>query len=110
MSPLCIRGVRIIFGTLTALAGKNDGDAAVLRDWLLGLIGHLLGGERIDIERVKGAVVSRLQGLCADSDWVARYSAATARRWNAIVDFLYRANESVSSVPEAGERQNRKKG
>lgn len=104
------QGIRIIFGTLTALAGKNDGDAAVLRDWLLGLIGHLLGGERVDIERVKGAVVSRLQGLCADSDWVARYSAATARRWNAIVDFLYRANESVSSVPEGGERQIGKKG
>ena len=82
----------------------------MLRDWLLGLIGHLLGGERVDIERVKGAVVSRLQGLCADSDWVARYSAATARRWNAIVDFLYRANESVSSVPEGGERQIGKKG
>lgn len=104
------QGVRTIMGTLAALAGKNDGDAAVLRDWLLGLIGRLLSGERVDIGRVKGTVVSRLQGLCADSDWVAKYSAATARRWNTIVDFLYRANESVSSVPEAGERQNRKKG
>lgn len=104
------QGIRTIMGTLTGLAGKNDGDAAVLRDWLLGLIGRLLSGERVDVERVKGVVVSHLQGLCADSDWVARYSVAAARRWNAIVDFLYRANESVSSVPEAGERQNRKKG
>lgn len=107
------QGIRTIMGTLTGLAGKNDGDAAVLRDWLLGLIGRLLSGERVDVERVKGAVVSRLQGLCADSDWVARYGVAAARRWNAIVDFLYRANEltkNVQSVPDGGERQNRKKG
>ena len=104
------QGVRTIFRTLTGLAGKNDGDAAVLRDWLLGLVGRLLSGERVDIERVKGAVVSRLQGLCADSDWVARYGVAAARRWNAIVDFLYRANESVQPVPDGGEQQNRKKG
>ena len=104
------QGIRIIMVTLTRLAGKNDGDAAVLRDWLLGLIGRLLSGERVDIERVKGAVVSRLQGLCADSDWVAKYGVAAARRWNAIVDFLYRANESVRSVPGDEERQIRVKG
>lgn len=107
------QGVRTIMGTLTGLAGKNDGDAAVLRDWLLDLVGRLLSGERVDIERVKGAVVSRLQGLCADSDWVTRYGVAAARRWSAIVDFLYRANEltkNVQSVPDGGERQNRKKG
>lgn len=107
------QGVRTIMGTLTGLAGKNDGDAAVLRDWLLGLIGRLLSGECVDVERVKGAVVSRLQGLCADSDWAARYSVAAARRWNAIVDFLYRANEltkNVQSVPDGGERQIRVKG
>lgn len=106
------QGVRIIMGTLMGLAGKNDGDAAVLRDWLLGLIGRLLSGERVDVERVKGVVVSRLQGLCADSDWVARYSVAAARRWNAIVDFLYRyrANESVQRVVDDEERQIRVKG
>ena len=104
------QGIRTIMGTLTGLAGKNDGDAAVLRDWLLGLIGRLLSGERVDIERVKGVVVSHLQGLCADSDWVAKYSIAAARRWNAIVDFLYRANESVLSVPGDEGRPIRKKG
>lgn len=98
------QGIRTILRTLMRLAGKNEGDAAVLRDWLLGQIGCLLSGERVDVERVKGFVVSRLQGLCADSDWVARYRVAAVRRWDAIVDFLYRANESVQCVSDNLER------
>ena len=122
------QGVRTIFRTLTALAGKNEKDAGVLRDQSLGMLGCLLSGKRVDPQCVKKLVVSRLQGLCADPEWVRsdkikmektetdspkQRRVGTVRRWSAIVDFLYRANEltkNVQSVPGDEERQIRVKG
>lgn len=79
--------------TLTSLAGKNENDGGVLRDWLLGMLGRLLMGERVDVKSVKGFIVSRLQGLCSDSEWVSKWSGLNTRRMECVVDFLYRANE-----------------
>ena len=79
-----------------------------LRDQSLGMLGRLLSGKRVDPQWVKRLIVSRLPGLFADSEWVRsdkvkmdktktdspkRSRVETVRRWNAIVDFLYRANE-----------------
>ena len=88
------QAVNVIRMTMMGLGGKNDADVNVLRDWLLGLLGGLLKGERVDVRRVKELVVSRIQGLCSDSEWM-KNCAVSARRWNAVVDFLYRSNESL---------------
>ena len=90
------QAVNIIRKEMLELGGKNEADVNVLRDWLLDLLGGLLKGEKVNVRRVKELVVSRLQGLCSNSEWVKNFSAISARRWNAIVDFLYRANESLN--------------
>ena len=86
------QAVNVIRGTMLGLGGKNDADVNVLKDWILGLLGSLLRGEKVDVMRVKELIVSRLPGLCADADWPQKFSVSSARRWNAISDFLYRAN------------------
>lgn len=119
------QAIQVIMGVLIGLNEKNNKDAGVLRDQSLGMLGRLLSGKRVDPQWVKRLIVSRLPGLCADSEWVRsdkvkmektktdspkRSRVETVRRWNAIVDFLYRANKSVQSVPDGGERQIRVKG
>ncbi|GHS94869.1 hypothetical protein AGMMS50276_08570 [Synergistales bacterium] len=76
-----------------SLAGKNDGDTAILRDLLLDTIGRLMKDEPIDVYTVKSFAVSRLQGLFSDGEWLARYGVSNMRRLQRIVDFLYRVNE-----------------
>ncbi len=98
------QAVNVIRRVLLDLGGKNEGDVNVLKDWLLGLLGRLLRGEQVDVRRVKELIVSRLQGRCADGEWVRQYSAASARDWNVIVDFLYRVNNAENAEAE----QNRK--
>lgn len=122
------QAIQVIMGVLIGLNEKNNKDAGVLRDQSLGMLGRLLSGKRVDPQWVKRLIVSRLPGLFADSEWVRsdkvkmektetdspkRSRVETVRRWNAIVDFLYRANEltkNVQSVPGDEERQIRVKG
>lgn len=81
--------------TLLSLAGRRENDITFMSDWILGLIASLLSGEKIDVYRVKTVLVSYLQGLCADSEWVRRYSQYFARDAACIVEFLYRVNEEA---------------
>ena len=90
------QAVNVIKMAMLGLAGKNEADVNVLRDWILSLLGNLLKGEKVNVRRVKELIVSRLQGLCSSPDWVKDYSTISVRRWNAIVDFLCRANESLN--------------
>jgi CRISPR-associated protein Csh1 len=76
-----------------SLAGKNESDTSILRDLLLDIIGRLLKGDNIDVHTIKSFVTSRLQGLFADSDWVAKYGTLSMRRLQCIMDFFYRVNE-----------------
>ena len=85
--------MKTITMTITSLSGKNDNDGNVLRDWLLGIIGRLLSGDSVDVKSVKRFIVSRLQGLCADPDWVNKWSGLNMRRMECVVDFLYRVNK-----------------
>jgi CRISPR-associated protein Csh1 len=78
---------------ITSLAGKNENDTSILKDLLLDVIGRLLKGDSIDVRTIKSFVTSRLQGLFADSDWVAKYGSLSMRRLQCVVDFFYRTNE-----------------
>jgi CRISPR-associated protein Csh1 len=87
---------------ITSLAGKNEGDkkdkrdkgeTLVMKDFLLDIVGRLLKGDNIDVYTVKSLVTSRLQGLFADSDWVAKYGALSMSRLQRVSDFFYRVNE-----------------
>ncbi|NLL37344.1 MAG: hypothetical protein GX256_07485 [Fretibacterium sp.] len=91
------QAVRTLVRTLTSLAGKNDNDVNVLKDWVLGIVGRLLNGQLADIRSVKGFVVTRLQGLCSNPEWVSRNASHTMRRLNAIIDFLCRVEASRKS-------------
>lgn len=97
------QAVNVIRGALLGLGGKNEGDVGVLKERILGLLGRLLRGERIDVLWAKELIVSRLQGRCADSEW-AKFSASSARRWSAIVDFLHRANDGLKPSDGDGSR------
>ena len=83
---------------ILGLGGKNKEDANVLRDRLLELLGCLLRGERIDVMWIKKLIVSRLPGLCANSEWAQWSGAISARFWNAVVDFLYRVNNKYDNI------------
>lgn len=85
--------MKTISMTILSLAGKNDNDGNVLRDWLLGIIGRLLRGDSVDVKSVKRFIVSRLQGLCADPDWVSKWSGLNMRKMECVVDYLYRVNK-----------------
>jgi CRISPR-associated protein Csh1 len=85
--------ISTIVTTITSLAGKNEGDTHILKDLLLDIIGKLLRGDDINVHTVKNFVTLRLQGLFANSDWVAKYGALSMRRLQCIVDFFYRVNE-----------------
>ena len=63
-------------------------DKKILRERLLCLVGKLLGGEPLDAYWFKQLVVSRLPGLCADSEWVRRQGMQDVRQWQALVAFL----------------------
>lgn len=82
------RALKAIVATLSSLSGKNDNDRSVFKELSLGLMGNLLNRELVDISSLKSRVVSRLQGLCSDSDWVAKYSISAMRSLHTIVDFL----------------------
>ena len=77
------------------LAGKSDNEQSYVKDWLLGIEGKMLSGERINVNEIKTFFVSRLQGLCADHEWVQNKSKYFARDASCIIDFLYRLNEEV---------------
>lgn len=98
------QAVNVIRRTMLELGSKNKGDVNVLKNQLLGLLGCLLRGERVDVLWVKEAIVSRLQGLCADADWAQRYGTSSARLWSAIVDFLHRANDGLKPSDGDGSR------
>jgi CRISPR-associated protein Csh1 len=91
--------INLIAATIMSLAGKNKedtqnkGDACILKDLLLDVVGRLLKGDIIDVYTVKSVIVSRLQGLFADNDWVAKYGEPNMRSLQRIVDFFYRVNE-----------------
>jgi CRISPR-associated protein Csh1 len=75
-----------------SLSGKNKSDTGILRDLLLDIIGRLMKDEPIDVRTVKSFVVSRLQGLFSDGDWVVKYGAPNMRRLQRVMDFLHRVN------------------
>jgi CRISPR-associated protein Csh1 len=79
--------------TIMSLSGKNEGDTRILKDLLLDIVGKLLKGDVINAHTVKSFVVSRLPGLFASGDWVAKDGILTMRRLQRIVDFFYRVNE-----------------
>lgn len=88
--------VKTIVRSLSSLGGKNENDVGVLRDRVLDIVGRLLDGRSVDVGNVKALVVSRLRGLCADSEWVARWSSFNLRQMECVIDFLYRVNENIT--------------
>ena len=79
---------RLLYHCVMALAGKREEDKKALRERLLRLVGKLLGGEALDAYWFKQLVVSRLPGLCADSEWVRRQGLHDVRQWQALAAFL----------------------
>lgn len=92
------RAMGLMWSKVMEMAGKSEGEQTYTRDWMLGLEGRILAGERINVEAVKGFFVSRMQGLCADHDWVQKSSKYFARDIACIVDFLYRLNGKEESL------------
>ena len=88
---------------ILGLSGKNKEDAKIMRDRLLRLLGCLLRGERVDVMWLKELVVSRLPGLCANSEWAQWSGEISARFWNAVVDFLCRVNRQDGLEPSGSE-------
>ena len=87
------RIIGLMWSRIMELAGKKDKVKNYARDWMLGIEGKILSGERINVDEVKTFFVSRLQGLCADHEWVQNKSKYFARDVSCIIDFLYRLNE-----------------
>ena len=83
---------RLLYHCLMSLVGEERKDTKedkkILRERLLCLVGKLLGGEPLDAYWFKQLVVSRLPGLCADSEWVRRQGMQDVRQWQALVAFL----------------------
>ena len=96
-SILC-RAMGRMWSKVMELAGKSEGEQTYTRDWMLGIEGRILAGEHINVDAVKKFFVSRVQGLCADHDWVQKSSKYFARDIACIVDFLYRLNEKEESL------------
>lgn len=92
------RAIGLMWSTVMDLAGKSEGEQTYTRDWMLGIEGRILAGEHINVDAVKNFFVSRIQGLCADHDWVQKSSKYFARDIACIVDFLYRLNEKEGSL------------
>lgn len=91
-SPLD-RAMKNIYNLLNSLAGKSEADAQQFADRFLDIAGKLLSSDPVSIKPVKGSIVSRLQGLCANPEWVAQWSGINARRMECVIDYLYRTNE-----------------
>lgn len=87
------RIIGLVWSRVMELAGKSDNEQNYAKDWLLGIEGKILSGERINVDEVKTFFVLRLQGLCADHEWVQNKSKYFARDVSCIIDFLYRLNE-----------------
>lgn len=97
-SSILYRALGLMWSKVMELAGKSEGEQNYTRDWMLGIEGRILAGEHINVEAVKSFFVSRIQGLCADHDWVQKSSKYFARDIACIVDFLYRLNEKEGSL------------
>lgn len=87
------RIIGLMWSKVMELAGKSDNERNYAKDWMLGIEGKILSGECINVDEVKTFFVSRLQGLCADHEWVQNKSKYFARDVYCIIDFLYRLNE-----------------
>lgn len=87
------RIIGLMWSKVMELAGKSDNERNYAKDWMLGIEGKILSGECINVDEVKTFFVSRLQGLCADHEWVQNKSKYFARDVSCIIDFLYRLNE-----------------
>lgn len=85
------QGIRMTFHVLASLAGKSKQDKLVMREWTLGILGRLLGGERVDVRGVKQLMISRFTGLFANSEWL-RFGGVELRKMAAVIDFLTRSN------------------
>ncbi len=85
------QGIRTTYAVLSSLAGKSDQDKSVMRERTLGILGRLLGGERVDVREVKQLMVSRFPGLFSDTEWL-RFGGTNLRKMAAILDFLTRSN------------------
>jgi len=87
--------MKLIWSRTMELAGESVNEKSYAKDWLLGIEGKILSGERVNVEEVKKFFVSRFQRLFADHDWVQKKSLNFARDICCIIDFLYRLNEEV---------------
>lgn len=85
------QAIRNVCGILSVLAGKSEQDKSVMRERTLGILGRLLGGDRIDVREVKQLMVSRFAGLFADPEWL-RFGGVQLRRMAAVLDFLTKSN------------------
>lgn len=85
------QAIRNVYGVLSSLAGKSEQDKAVMRERTLGILGRLLGGDKIDIREVKQLMVSRFAGLFSDPEWL-RYGGGQLRQMAAVLEFLTKSN------------------
>jgi CRISPR-associated protein Csh1 len=84
-------GIRTVFNVLTSLSGKNDREKEIMKDRVIGLLGKLLGDEKIDLKEIKLLMTSRFPGLFSDTEWL-RYAGFELRKMMAVTEFITKAN------------------
>jgi len=86
---------KTIFAACISLSGKSTEDKAVMRDYVINIIGRMLRGERLTVDSFKTMFVRRIPKLLFDSDkWMNVRSAAS--RGQLVVEFMERINKEVA--------------
>ena len=88
-----------LYATCLALSGMADdkADKAVMRDFVVKIIGKMLMGEEVPTESFKVMFVSRVPKLVFDStQW--KHVKRTTRNAQLVVEFLERVNKEVASI------------
>jgi len=88
-----------IYTTCIALSGAGDdrGDKAVMRDFVIKIIGKMMMGQKVSSESFKAMFVGRIPKLVFDSaQW--RYVKGIARKAQVVVEFFERVNRRVASI------------
>jgi len=97
--------IRELVWLLMSLAGKTEGEKAVMKESVLILLAALFQDERIEVSTFKKAVVTRLPALLHDEDWLfppkGKYGGGNHlnRLWM-FFEFLARVNQNLHKEGE----------